>query len=238
MYKYKAINTVTQFIHLLDVLKNNRIFFPSYQELNDPLESNTTEINLQGYAGISIEKNADIEDRYVIQEKQKYHILSMSTTCRSPLMWAHYADNYKGVCLCFSSENTFRNMVEVEYSTKRNEYNMVSPDMIKNLVNKSFIRKQSEWSYEHELRLIERSEESEQKFINFSHDELKGIIFGHNMSDEIRHALIDMIPDDIKLLKTYIGHRTCEIHLLYEVENVFLDGEIPKYKDDLEKYLF
>ncbi|MBE6119215.1 MAG: DUF2971 domain-containing protein [Erysipelotrichaceae bacterium] len=31
-------------------------------------------------------------------------IVSLTDTYNSPLLWAHYANDYEGVCLCFSTK--------------------------------------------------------------------------------------------------------------------------------------
>lgn len=140
----------------------------------------------------------------------------MSGTCRSPLMWAHYVDNYQGACLCFSSDKTFSSLKRVEYCTERKVYDMISGSSnVTELVRKSFGQKNSEWSYEHEWRMIERNDDKlPQKYIRFEQGELKGLILGHRMPSEIHDYLKNVLPGEVKLLKTYIGHRTYKIQLL------------------------
>lgn len=161
--------------------------------MNDP---NILEIGLTGYAGISISTSADQEDFSLCGEKEKYHILSMSSNCVDPLMWAHYADNYCGVCLCFSTYGKcFERFEPVEYVQERQEYDWVDNSKeIERLIRKSFLMKNDEWRYEREWRLIKRFKQEKKRYWKFDPKALRGIIFGQNIDREVENTIKASLP--------------------------------------------
>ena len=105
----------------LDIIKNNRIYYPTYKQLNDPLEGAGFNINIPGWAGIGIHRAADVELPPIEELKMEYGILSLSDCANSPQLWAHYANNYKGVCLCLKTDGLLSNAKKVSYSDNRDE---------------------------------------------------------------------------------------------------------------------
>ncbi len=92
-------------------------------------------------------------------------IFSMSSKWDSPLMWSHYADCHKGICIEYDiEENGFQYIYKINYNSSR----LIScNDVYKWLVNKDteaekivfnsfFLNKASEWKYEGEYRFISK----------------------------------------------------------------------------------
>lgn len=61
LFKYKSISSLEDVGRFLDIIRNNRIYYPTYKQLNDPLEGAGFNINIPGPAGISIHRAADAE---------------------------------------------------------------------------------------------------------------------------------------------------------------------------------
>ena len=91
------------------------------------LERAGLKINIPGWAGISIHRAADVELPPIEELKMEYRILSLSDCAISPQLWAHYANNYKGVCLCLKTDGLLSNAKKISYSDNRNKL-MESPD--------------------------------------------------------------------------------------------------------------
>ena len=78
-------------------------------------------------------------------------IICFAQNKKSLLMWAHYADHLKGVCLCFDTRRDpelFKHVYKVDYSRFRNRernYNF-------------YFSKSKEWTYEKEWRLVVQSD--------------------------------------------------------------------------------
>ena len=129
IYKYKGISSTTDLIRLLDIINNNRIYLPTSNQLNDPLEGQMISISTDGYAGHSMSLAADEEDMFIRNIKEEYKILSLSERWNNPQLWAHYANCYKGVCLCFSTKGVFGKIEKVEYCEER-EYEYTRSDKV------------------------------------------------------------------------------------------------------------
>lgn len=236
LYKYKSVTTRDDLIRLLDIFEKDRLYIPTYSCLNDPLEGNIVDIGLDDYAGISIPFYADQEDPIVKAEKEKYHILSMSANGKDPLMWAHYADNYSGICLCYRTDKTFSKLLPVVYVTGRIFRNTINGTKLADAVEESFYYKHQEWQYEKEWRYIEKGRDEIPHYFQFQKNELVGVIFGHNIDREVLQFLRDNLPTRTKSLETYIGYRSFQIHTLPEGYQIQFDGSTPEYKDNLEEY--
>ncbi len=92
------------------------IFCPSYPEMNDPMEGL--------YA--STQKVRAISDyhrfvRDVSSEKLEIGIASFSETWNNELMWAHYADGFRGICVTYSLARLTRQLSD-EHSLARIAY--------------------------------------------------------------------------------------------------------------------
>ena len=96
LFKYKKVTTTLDLSRFCDALKENRIYFSKPSNLNDSLEGMGTDL-----IGDAHEKFETIKDGY--------HVLALSESCFSPVMWSHYADNRSGVCLGFRKGNPFDN---------------------------------------------------------------------------------------------------------------------------------
>jgi hypothetical protein len=85
-------------------------------------------------------------------------IYCLTPQADSTLMWSHYADNHRGICLEFNVANNtlFRDAAEVEY---RREYPRWVPCDINDApgrVTELILTKSSAWAYEKEYRLVSR----------------------------------------------------------------------------------
>lgn len=157
LYKYVKLN------YVVDILDNHRLYLSDGKDFNDPFEITITN-----------------KEKGNISHIEGLHILSLTNSYRKKLMWSHYADSHKGVCL---TVRVPRNLVyPVCYSTKRiyEDSNIdsiisLSQKSIKKNVNNNFLLlnkhkkiahiKDKKWSYEKEYRVV------------FDKDDEDGLIF-------------------------------------------------------------
>lgn len=119
-------------------------------------------------------------------------LLTSAVTCFSevhdhPLMWGHYADSHKGVCLIF--EEIVNDQVKwftfpVVYQKTRPRLNLTSfnnPDV----AMQAMFLKSDHWSYEHEQRMVEWR--IPPGYRDFLAQQLKGVILGAKIckNDEV-----------------------------------------------------
>lgn len=120
-------------------------------------------------------------------------ILSLSAKPDHPLMWSHYADSHRGICLRFkvSVENPFFCRAQpVLYHEKRPSLNpgRDSPNL---MAEKAALTKASFWSYEEEWRIIEH--DAGPGVHKFSGQLLDGIILGSRISSTDREKVDNWI---------------------------------------------
>lgn len=85
LYKFKSL---ADFEFVADIIMNNRLYAADFRSLNDPMEG-----LFHNYGS----KKSIIDS--IDAAKQKHLVCSLSKDCTSPLLWAHYADGFKGVCI-------------------------------------------------------------------------------------------------------------------------------------------
>lgn len=84
---------------------------------------------------------------------RRYRVCCFSDSPTVPLMWAHYADRHRGLCLEFSTQNTvFSAALKVEYHPTYPPFDLTASDTDSALL--PLLAKSNDWSYEHEYRLI------------------------------------------------------------------------------------
>jgi hypothetical protein len=113
-------------------------------------------------ASFAIDNNAVGRDYY----DQHFGVLSLTETPDNLLMWAHYADNHRGVVVGFDEASPFFQGPEIVAGLlrlNRVEYNQKRPVLSVSTRDnpKVFLRKSTEWAYEKEWRLIRPLNEAE-----------------------------------------------------------------------------
>ncbi len=135
-----------------------------YLRLSRKFESHLTESQREAEATrvmtSSLSKDNLATTTAAIQVIHNFHVrASVGVFCVSTkrddiLMWAHYADSHKGICLEFDGmQSLMAHAQRVEYSQERvpiNPYN----DANDVAMSKALLTKSSHWAYEAEWRLI------------------------------------------------------------------------------------
>lgn len=210
LFKYKSLYSDEQMHHVREIIETNQIYFPKPTELNDPMEANATTF-LVGVAGSGYQYEAGKVHPTVLGLQEQFRVLSFSTNQRSPVMWSHYADDYKGCCLIFSSDGDFNDIEPVIYSDNHFTFNAENKaDIIDVAIRETLRFKSTEWSYENEWRVI-RKEESE--IITFEADNLLGVIVGEHIGDKYKSLIVDLCKKKgIPCFITYtmIGYNTIQ----------------------------
>ena len=109
--------------------------------MNDPLEGQVIDVRACSYAGCSMSVAADDEDMVAQGIRNQFKILSLSSKYDSAQLWAHYADNYEGICLCFSTSGTFSSARPIEYNTERETKYSQSGEGLERPLKEAFIKR-------------------------------------------------------------------------------------------------
>ena len=115
---------------------------------------------------------------------KRFGIISFSKSWKNPLLWAHYGDKHRGICLGFDVDDS--HVKEVKYYPERmvaesdmgKEFGGLTEEIIENLLCAKYIG----WSYEDEVRVIVPKEEKDVSGLYFTdfqgNLELKEVILG------------------------------------------------------------
>ena len=203
IFKFKAVDCEERMNYFMELLESRSIFFPRPYELNDPMEANSVWY-YTSTAGSGYSYEAGRIPNVITNLQNEFRILSFTTNPGSPLMWAHYSNEYKGCCLVFSTKTVFSSVEPIIYSDCHFSYgNGNFTDELYNVIHESFLYKNSDWAYENEWRLIQRDEENRLELLDFE-DELQGVIIGENTDIGYRDRIADFCKkNDIPCFLTY-----------------------------------
>ncbi|MCX9026407.1 MAG: DUF2971 domain-containing protein [Candidatus Methanoperedens sp.] len=274
LFKYRKIND-----HTKNGLINNELFFNHPQDFNDPFDSKIevefkgTIKDWYYWASISNIDKKDIDqwikDKIIIEvgngifeldpttndkllkdrAKNRFKICTFSETNSSILMWSHYADSHKGICLCFKTQKVKNHHIleflipesmskpilfPVDYDKpKPKKINMLtfSPEENKKLVN-FYFRKHHEWNYEKEHRKVIFDEVGQEKgfTVKYRKEDLEGIIFGL----KAKRKEIEEICDIISIYYLWQGIKV-NFYSTHEIQDGF-EIEVKKI-ENIREYL-
>lgn len=130
---------------------------------------------------------------------------------QNELMWAHYGDCHRGICIKYHFPNVQTNLYsepstktvcyfqDVEYKTDLNVLAQGNGISIKD----AFFAKSKAWEYENELRFLHCSLEGPEDYDNIPAPNcIEAIYFGVKCSDDDKRKILDILKD--KKLKTTI----------------------------------
>lgn len=152
-------------------------------------------------------------DFFFESQKKHFGICCFSWDNKSMPMWAHYADNHKGICIGFKNymptEKDLYAVYPVDYVTEIKKYQFTTFEDEK-YWRKWLLTKSAAWEYEKEVRLISKSYNG---ILKFSKEIISEIYLGLSVSEENQSKLIKLLaeqefPQDLKLYKMTIDKDT------------------------------
>ncbi|WP_444884987.1 DUF2971 domain-containing protein [Microbulbifer sp. PSTR4-B] len=127
------------------------------------------------------------------------------------LMWSHYGDSHRGVCIGFDislpNDSVFGagypveyrksypviSMLEVEKMMHAYSFNRKILPEFDDIITRRCYVKAIEWSYENEVRFCNTNPKIDPGLVDFPAGRLKEVILGANVSDESRNRVIKYI---------------------------------------------
>ncbi|MDO7171033.1 DUF2971 domain-containing protein [Mariniflexile sp. AS56] len=187
----------------IDEIVNNYIFFADRNSLNDPFDSSPELVRLTENSE-EIAKFYDLisesitdkkvkeyfKSEYTTESLQKYAqskvldlILEFGIACFSMYimnmpLWANYSNNHKGVCLQFNSDidkDFFTILGPVQYQEELSQMEFM-PITSEKEIGKVFFRKDKNWGYEKEVRLLKNFKRKSK----FNKNALRNVILGYS----------------------------------------------------------
>lgn len=225
VYKYKSVSTKQDFERLKDIILNNHIYMPSPLMLNDPMEANAVVMSL-GIMGSGYISACGKIHSFIEEKQERYRVLSLSAIPNSTIMWAHYAKEYSGCCLIYSTERTLSDIVPVIYTDSTFEFSdgEFPDDDMPQAIQESLQFKRKDWSYENEWRVIQQKNAG---YLDYEEDELLGIIVGENMKSKMANKIEKLCKrKDVACFRTYTMKSLYDIAFIsYDLSKEFKSKE-------------
>lgn len=190
LFKFKSLGN---FEHVSDILQNERFYAAKFFDLNDPMEG-----RFDHDPGLRREFLEEI-----VHGKQKLRICSFSRDLGNLLLWAHYADSFRGICIEVEAVATpdFE-IVDVGYSPfsvyVTNDYKGDRAALPRHILS----GKNEAWEYEREVRILSSSD-----FIT-NGISLKAVYLGLRTSPVLKNAISAILPRRVPLYETVISPAT------------------------------
>lgn len=145
LYRYMPIN-----LNAMSSIINDDVYMVSAAKMNDVFEG----------AAFGIESSIEVNQHEIQRMQEELFLKSFSYAKDSNLMWSHYGDAHKGICIGYDiSKAPIKvccHLYPVQYSDTRFSFKTAEK-----IVSHPFLllRKSTDWKYEKEFRLIYKKSE-------------------------------------------------------------------------------
>ena len=190
---------------------NERIKISLWDDLNDPFE----------LSGIDL-SDKDFRSAFNAGRKTQREfsgVICFSRGWNYPMLWGHYGDKHKGICLGFDIED--KHIEKIHYSTEKLkpeiDMNKKNGGLTIEIVKKLLCWKYKGWEYEDEVRIIVQLKERDSSgfyFTDFKGNmELKEIILGHrsNLKLEQVAKYLCSYKTEVSVFKSRIAFKKYEV---------------------------
>jgi len=231
-------------INTIRLLVNNSLYLAPLSLLNDPFEGEfkfkklesipSVDYIRENMHGVNLKSGSITEDEFYSQLKtllgqfidEHYGLTCFSEVNNSTLMWSHYADSHKGICIEFDSDLLMQS-VDIrlnDLELKKVCFVKESPivEIIKDTNGVTFkneldviLCKHISWKYEKEVRLygylssVLGSKLNLKRVIPFDVSSIRGIILGSKISEQDISLLVKLIQNrpEMKDIKWYSAQK-------------------------------
>lgn len=195
----------------LELLLNRELWFATPASLNDPFEGEASFNEVLNAVWEHYPFPSSQREKYkrkIEEQLAKTGICSFSKARKNQLMWSHYADEHRGVCIGFKEhilrpegssiapidvtyqdEYPFEEIIErfkyFEQLPGENNVDSVAGDILYSILGTKY----SSWRYERERRLVFYRSEAKQ----FDPEAVNSIAFGLRMEARDKSTLREMI---------------------------------------------
>ena len=191
--EYIRLYYLTAAVHALSNIVFGRLKLARFQDLNDPFELLSVQIMDKSVRKIARE--------FKEIEAQQTGLLCFSEDWTSPVMWSHYGERHRGICLGF---DVLRSKVhDVKYDDKRLRVALEAdsdPTSLPVALQEKLRRtKCHEWAYEKEQRMLVPLHEAHQV----------GTLHFRSFDSELRLAEVILGPncnESLESVQTVVAH--------------------------------
>ena len=155
LYRYRSLKDFTREVAAIE---NCHLYCANFTDLNDPMEGLFR-------SSLGLEESADYKQirEEIIEKKSEMRMCCFSEIHNHELMWAHYADQFKGICIAYSFSMLLTQLPK-NISFVRMFYDETEPIIPKNdktsskklndLAKMVLSHKNFRWLYEREWRMF------------------------------------------------------------------------------------
>ncbi len=170
----------------LAAIQEGYIWAAGYHQMNDPMEG-TFYARQNGPADLYFQTILES----IREGKQRTGIACFSETPTNELMWAHYADEFRGICIAYDFSD-LRDAVEENAAFSRLFYTENPPNLdlsandLETNVRRVLSSKSQKWGYEREWRMFT------QRLGRIAYrnpSAVRTIYFGHRIDTDIRRTI-------------------------------------------------
>lgn len=203
-------------------LTHRHLKLSRFDDLNDPFELLSAHLGERAARRFYSRLQRAVADRF--------GVICFSDNWRSPVMWAHYGDKHKGLCLGFD----IREAAEVKYKPERLKHELdqtqsgvrVSAELIKVAMTTKF----DEWSYEREWRVFKEltSPHADGNFYQGFGDfiQLREVIIGARcqLTTMDVERLVGKVEHPVTVIKARPAFQRFEVTRQVRVKPLVIDG--------------
>jgi Protein of unknown function (DUF2971) len=207
LYKYRALSPDSAFRNTMQILSRSEIYCSSPDEFNDPFECQVQVLVGEDMAPLEQQNDAELLQRIRNDMRAKLRIFSMSAINNNSLMWSHYADSHRGICLGFSIETDdewFGLAAPVRYTDELPVVDLTSQGSSAKNFESIALCKDTRWSYEQEWRIASLEPTKVREFPSHL---LVEVILGCEISNRHRLAITARVLTRPTPARLYQAHR-------------------------------
>lgn len=156
IYRYRSLGRRSSALDQeIDSIRNRYLYCSDFRRMNDPMEG-----FFESTAALRANKIYREAIRQIKDNKSRFGLACFSETHTNVLMWAHYADNFEGMCIEYSSRELLvglpreASLVRIAYVDDLPEISLNEARNPGDAAVYILSQKQSNWSYEREWRVL------------------------------------------------------------------------------------
>lgn len=166
---YKFLGDIAEHDRDFETLKCEKFFASSFESLNDPWDAPKNFIDRDSIKNLPNSQSRKLATE-LLTKIDAFGIYCLSTENTSPLMWAHYASNWRGLCIEYDydgkeffeelrktySKDVFISALPMKYLPTTTHINAIDLATTAPLLIARYLfgQKKIDWGYEKEFRLI------------------------------------------------------------------------------------
>ncbi|WP_158161008.1 DUF2971 domain-containing protein [Grimontia hollisae] len=199
---------------------------------------------------------AEFRNDHIQHMINSYCVLSLSEECDHTLLWSHYADQHRGICIQYARSENSNLSGELSrpvryrrhyYSVDHKDYQVFLRDHVyspsgkdwrngNNLLTNAIFTKSEQWFYEKEWRIAMPFPQPAKGF-NLKIDvPIISVIFGCLTPEEDKKVVMDILGDDVRYYQAWKSKMEHKLDVIPEEE---WRGRMDYYQSerDISKYL-